>query len=110
PPGETPPVEAFWSITVSPGGRGYERTSIGSRDKLSLHRGRSLEPLLQPRWPGASHAANWLATPERDFGLTLKMYGPRPAALDGDWRVPPVERLGSRFARGTAAATRNRPK
>jgi hypothetical protein len=111
PPGETPPIEAFWSITVSPGGRGYERTSIGSRDKLSFNRDGSLDLILQPMWPGASHAANWLATPERDFGLTLKMYGPRPAALDGDWRVPPVERLGSRFAGGAASsATRNSPK
>ena len=109
PPGETPPVDAFWSITVSPGGRGHDRTSLGSRDTLAFTRDGSLDVILQPTWPGTSHASNWLSTPERAFGLTLKLYGPRLEALGGAWRVPSVERLGSRFARRGADAGRTTP-
>lgn len=37
--------------------------------------------------------ANWLPTPDGPFYLTLRMYWPEPAALDGTWVVPPVMRV-----------------
>jgi len=39
--------------------------------------------------------ANWLPTPTGPFYVTLRLYLPGEAALDGSWQPPPVERVDS---------------
>ena len=38
----------------------------------------------------AAKLANWLPAPEGVFYMTMRMYWPEPAALDGTWTPPPV--------------------
>ena len=37
--------------------------------------------------------ANWLPTPDGEFYLVLRMYWPKPEALDGTWKPPLVVRV-----------------
>jgi hypothetical protein len=36
---------------------------------------------------------NWLPAPAGDFRLILRMYQPRPEALDGTYVLPPIRRV-----------------
>jgi hypothetical protein len=42
----------------------------------------------------AERDVNWLAAPASSFRLTLRIYWPKPAALNGRWTVPPVVPVG----------------
>ncbi|HEY8546445.1 MAG TPA: DUF1254 domain-containing protein [Acidimicrobiales bacterium] len=97
-PGELPPVEAFWSLSVygadmffapHPSGR----YAIGDRTP-GLVRGDdgSLTILLSHDDPG-DPTANWLPVPDGPFVLMLRLYLPGPALIDGSYAYPPVERL-----------------
>lgn len=99
PPGGGPQVDAFWSITLyrrrdcllvaNPIGR----HSIGDRTAgLLRDADGGLTVVIQPDDPGPG--INWLPAPADDgFYLTLRLYQPRRAHLDGSFRYPPVERL-----------------
>ena len=93
-----PPVNFFWSITLYRMSDGMlhrnpiNRYSIGNRTRglvpaadgsLSLH--------LQPDQPDGPDAANWLPAPREPFYLVLRLYGPKPPALDGSWEPPAIE-------------------
>ena len=43
--------------------------------------------------PPPEGTANWLPVPPAQFHLVLRLYLPQPAALDGDYAPPPVERI-----------------
>ena len=60
-----------------------------------------------PGWPAA---VNWLPAPSGPFELTMRLDWPTEPALSGAWRMPPVERLGSRFARRGALRTAATPR
>ncbi len=100
-PGRLPPANAFWSITLydlpdrqlyanplkryvinSPMLPGLERDADGG---LTLY--------VQHASPGKAHEANWLPAPEGAFFLNMRIYWPKPEALDGRWKQPPVERV-----------------
>ena len=87
-----PPVRAFWSVTACderlrrfPGGT--PASSIRSRDQLVKNSDDSLDILIQSSRPNKQNV-NWLAVPEEAFGLILRLYWPRPAALNGVWSPP----------------------
>ena len=95
-PDQLPPVLAFWSIT------GYDkdgyfitnpigRYAIGDRDKLKFNPDGSLDLYIQAENPGSDHESNWLPSGEGTFNLTLRLYWPKPAILNGGWQPPPVE-------------------
>lgn len=93
-PGQTPPVDAFWSLTLYDGqgflvGNAIERYAIGDRDKLNFNADGSLDILIQKDAPSASDA-NWLPAPVGQFALTLRLYSPRAEFLSGSWQLPPV--------------------
>lgn len=49
---------------------------------------------LQPDSPGPDHEANWLPIPPRGGWFTmLRMYLPRPEAVDAQWECPPIKLL-----------------
>jgi hypothetical protein len=94
-----PPVEAFWSVTMYDA-EGFQvaneidRFALGDRDPLSYNPDGSLDILISRRDPGPERRANWLPSPAGPLGLTLRLYAPRPEALDGRWTPPAVRRVG----------------
>jgi hypothetical protein len=97
--GQLPPVDAFWSITPYESS-GFQlvdnpiaRYAIGDRTPgLQLKADGSLEIMLAATAP-SDPKANWLPIPPGPFHLVARLYQPHPAALNGSWRMPVVERL-----------------
>lgn len=94
---ELPPVNAFWSLTMYDD-EGYQvanplnRFAIGDRDALAYNSDGSLDLYVQNETPGADKEANWLPAPKSGkLGLTLRLYGPKPQAIDGRWNPPAIE-------------------
>ncbi len=96
PKGETPPVEAFWSLTMydeqgflidNPLGR----YAIGDRDRLKYNEDGSLDILIQNSKP--KNSENWLPAPKGDFAVTMRLYLPKSEFLDGQWNLPPIEKV-----------------
>lgn len=101
PAGALPPVELFWSITMydlparllvaNP----IDRYSIGDRtpDLVTADDG-SLTLYVQREQPAhPQQAANWLPAPPGPFTCIFRLYGPKPAILDGTWQQPPMTRI-----------------
>jgi hypothetical protein len=97
----TPPVDAFWSLTMysvpdfllvaNP----IDRYSIGDRTPgLEVAEDGSLTIYLQHDSPGPDKEANWLPAPAGDFRPIMRMYQPRAEVLSGDYRLPPITRVG----------------
>ncbi|MGA7521217.1 MAG: DUF1254 domain-containing protein [Acidobacteriaceae bacterium] len=97
-PSSLPPVEAFWSVTAYDR-NGYfianpiNRYAIGDRDRLKFNPDGSLDVYIQSRNPGPDHDSNWLPCGDGPFNLTIRLYWPKPAILDGGWHPPALERL-----------------
>ena len=94
-----PPVAAFWSITMYDT-EGFQaanpinRFAIGDRDDLRFNADGSLDVFIQHATPGPEREANWLPSPLGPLGITMRLYAPGPAALDGTWTPPPVRKNG----------------
>ncbi len=94
---QLPPVSAFWSLTMYDE-EGYQvanpinRFAIGDRDALKYAADGSLDLYVQHESPGPDKEANWLPAPKSGkLGLTLRLYGPKPQAIDGRWNPPAIE-------------------
>jgi hypothetical protein len=95
-PGELPPVDAFWSLTL------YELpSSLLSANPINRYLINS--PMLpdlkrdadggitihvQHDSPGADKESNWLPAPRGPFWTILRLYRPQAAAYDGSWKQP----------------------
>ena len=96
--GQTPPVNAFWSITMygmddlliaNP----INRFAIGDRDKLKYNKDGSLDIYIQHDSPGKDKEANWLSAGRDGFTLTMRLYWPKEEFLNGSWKIPPVRKV-----------------
>lgn len=93
--GQTPPVDAFWSVTMFNTNRGLvenpiHRYAIGSRtERLKYNPDSSLDLYIQATVP-RGHESNWLPAPSGRFLLTMRLYLPKPEILNGEYKVPPV--------------------
>jgi hypothetical protein len=99
-PDELPPVNAFWSLTM------YEmpaslltanpinRYLINSPMLPQLRRDADggVTILIQHESPGKAREANWLPAPAGPFIMALRLYWPKPEALEGQWKAPPVKK------------------
>lgn len=98
PKDQLPPVRAFWSLTMYNDRQLFaenalDRYAIGDRDALKHNADGSLDLYIQRASPGADKESNWLPAPKSGgFSMTLRLYWPRPAALDGSWTPPSVKR------------------
>jgi hypothetical protein len=69
-----------------------QRYSIGDRTEgLKLGADGSLEIFLQHENPGPDKASNWLPTPAGPFFFVARLYGPKAAALAGEWQLPALQ-------------------
>jgi hypothetical protein len=95
---ELPPVNAFWSVTMYDDA-GFQvanpinRFAIGDRDELKYNADGSLDLYMQHENPGAGKESNWLPSPSKGkLGVTMRLYAPKPQALDGRWNPPAIKR------------------
>jgi hypothetical protein len=101
-PGGLPPVDAFWSLTMygaTPQMQFFlvdnplERYAIGDRTQ-SLRRNPdgSCDIWISRADPGEPKRSNWLpAPPQGPYALSMRCYLPKPALMEGDYRLPPIE-------------------
>lgn len=99
-PGQLPPVDAFWSITLYNASDYFlvpnpiARFAIGDRTAgLVFDADGGLTITIAHAAPRDAIAhANWLPAPEGRFFLCLRAYLPRPEMLDGRYRLPDPHR------------------
>lgn len=99
PPGQLPPVNAFWSLTMygMPESLLVEnpinRYLINSPMLPSLEKDADggLTLLIQNESPGKEKEANWLPAPKGPFVMAMRLYWPREEALEGRWTAPPLQ-------------------
>lgn len=100
-PDQLPPVNSFWSLTpydlparmlVS---NSLQRYLINSSMLSDLKRDADggLTFYVQSQSPGKDKEANWLPTPEGPFIIAMRMYWPKPEALNGQWKRPELQRV-----------------
>ena len=99
-PGQLPPVNAFWSLTM------YELPSrllvanplnrylINSRMLPDLKRDADggVTLYIQHDSPGKDKESNWLPAPSGPFLMFMRLFWPKREALDGKWKQPPLQR------------------
>ncbi|MCH9004893.1 MAG: DUF1254 domain-containing protein [Proteobacteria bacterium] len=96
---ELPPVDAFWSVTMYDT-TGFQvanelnRFAIGDRDALMYNVDGSLNIYIQHESPGTDKESNWLPSSAKGvLGVTMRLYAPRPQALDGRWVPPAIKKV-----------------
>jgi hypothetical protein len=106
-PGELPPVNAFWSVTMYDGKsqllvkNPINRYLINSPMLSGMKKDAdgSLTLYLQKDNPGADKQANWLPAPDDKIYLVMRLYWPKPTppsilpAGEGTWRPPGVKQV-----------------
>jgi hypothetical protein len=96
--GATPPVGAFWSITLYDA-EGFQvanrlnRFAVSSWMPFKYNADGSLDLYFQNESPGKDKEANWLSAPKAPFNLTMRLYAPLSDALTGRWNAPVVTKL-----------------
>jgi hypothetical protein len=93
--GATPPVNAFWSVTLyDPDGfqvaNVLNRFAVSSWMPFAYNPDGSLDLYFQNESPGKDKEANWLPAPKGGFNLTMRLYSPKSEALTGKWNPPPI--------------------
>ena len=108
-PGQLPPVNAFWSVTMYDGKSQFlvknpiNRYLINSPMLAAMKKDAdgSLTLYIQKDSPGADKEANWLPAPDDKIYLVMRLYWPKPEAPsilpagEGTWQPPGVKRVAS---------------
>ena len=95
-PGQLPPVNSFWSLTM------YElpasllvenplnRYLLNSpmMDDFVFDEDGGLTLYFQNESPGKEKEANWLPAPKGSFSVIMRLYLPKPETFSGDWVKP----------------------
>ena len=96
PPGQLPPVNAFWSLTMYELPKSLLVANPINRYLVNspMLPGLVKDPddgytiFIQHHSPGAEQQANWLPAPPGPFVVVLRLYCPKPEALSGQWTAP----------------------
>jgi hypothetical protein len=101
PPGQLPPANAFWSVTMyklpesllvdNP----INRYVINSPMLPNLIKDPDggLTLYIQNSSPGEEQGPNWLPAPPGPFTIFMRVYWPKPEALDGTWQPPKLVKV-----------------
>jgi hypothetical protein len=96
PKGQTPPVDAFWSVTMYDAKKRLmvenpiDRYKIGRADDMKADPDGSTTIHIQADSPGDDKESNWLPAPKEPFYMLLRMYLPKIEALNGQYEIPGV--------------------
>lgn len=96
--GQLPPSNAYWSLVLYDARQGFahnelDRYALNSTDALRYNADGSLDIYIQRKAPAGDKKTNWLPSPQDgNFVLNMRVYWPKPSALDGLWAPPPVHR------------------
>jgi len=100
-PGDLPHVNAFWSLTMyelpssllvaNPINRYLLNSPMIPQFKRDADG--SITFYIQNESPGADKEANWLPAPKGPFVCFMRLYWPKPEALDGRWKQPPLQKV-----------------
>ena len=94
--GKTPPVGAFWSVTLYDTKKrlmvdnSINRYKIGSADNLKAESDGSTVIYIQADSPGKDKESNWLPAPKAGFYMLMRMYQPDIEVLNGQYVIPGV--------------------
>jgi hypothetical protein len=94
--GQLPPVNAFWSLTMYEMPQSLLVANPMNRYLINspMESGLVKDPdggitlYLQNESPGLDREANWLPAPKGPFQVILRLYWPKPDALNGTWQAP----------------------
>ena len=99
--GKLPPANAFWSVTMyrmpesllvdNPINR-YVINSPMLPDLVRNPDG-GITLYVQNESPGADREANWLPAPAGPFTVFMRIYWPKPEALEGSWQPPKLTKV-----------------
>jgi hypothetical protein len=97
PPGQLPPNDAFWSLTMGDAKNHYvpnpiKRYNVGDRSGLVPNADGSVDVYIQNSAP-AGHESNWLPAPTDNFILWFRVYIPGAAILNREYKVPAVVKV-----------------
>lgn len=97
PPGQLPPNDAFWSLTMGTAKNRFvpnpiNRYSVSDRSGLMPNADGSVDIYIQHDAP-AGHESNWLPAPTGNFILWFRVYIPGAAILTRKYKVPPVVKI-----------------
>lgn len=95
------PLSGFWSLSMyeaTPDGQFFftdnpiKRYAIGDRTKgLRRRADGGVDIWISRADPGGDRSANWLPAPKAGpFAVTWRAYLPKPALLNGEWRLSPI--------------------
>ena len=97
-PGQLPPVNAFWSLTMydlpasllvaNPINRYLLNSPMLPQFVKDADGG--LTFYVQNESPGKNKEPNWLPAPKGPFFIAMRLYWPKQEALDGTWKQPPM--------------------
>jgi hypothetical protein len=100
-PSQLPPVNAFWSLTMyelpasllvaNPLNRYLLNSPMLPQFVKDADGGLTL--YVQNESPGTDKEPNWLPAPKGPFVMFMRLYWPKPEALEGKWTAPPLQRL-----------------
>src|SRR6184192_1324258 len=100
-PGQLPPVNAFWSLTMydepqsllvaNPLNRYLINSPMLPQLKRDADGGLTL--IVQNESPGKDKEANWLPAPNGPFSMIMRLYWPKEEAVEGKWTAPPAQQV-----------------
>ncbi|WP_197374658.1 DUF1254 domain-containing protein [Mycolicibacterium baixiangningiae] len=101
-PGQLPPVNAFWSLTMYEMPASLLVANPMQRYLINSPMLPSLVPdpdggytfYVQNASPGIDKESNWLPAPKGPFQMVLRLYWPKPDALNGTWKAPQAVKAG----------------
>jgi hypothetical protein len=100
-PGDLPPVNAFWSLTMYELPSSLLVANLLNRYLLNApmlpqferDADGGLTLLIQNESPGKDREANWLPAPKGPFWMAMRLYWPKDEALNGSWTAPGLQRV-----------------